>query len=178
MKTRKLNDEVLYPDESPVVLDGAFLEELKRRADANPRRRVRLCAHRDPAEPIHEMMIVHSRMTYVRPHQHRTRIESFQVLEGEADLVLFDERGGVARVIRMGPPASGRPFYYRLSEPIFHTLLIYSPHLVFKEVTNGPFNPKDTVFPDWAPDESRPADVEAYLRGLAEQARVRRESRL
>lgn len=169
MKTRKFNDEVLYPAEQPVVVDRAFVEWLKQEADRNPRRRIRLCTHRDPADLIHEMLIVHARLTYVRPHKHRTRIESFQVLEGEADLVLFDEQGAVTRVIRVGPFGSGHPFYYRLAEPVFHTLLIYSPHLVFKEVTSGPFNPADTVFPDWAPEDSRAADVERFLRELPQR---------
>ncbi|MBP7830249.1 MAG: WbuC family cupin fold metalloprotein [Kiritimatiellae bacterium] len=175
MKTRKFNDEVLYPAERPVVLDRAFVEDLKRQADLNPRRRIRICAHEDPGEPIHEMLIVHAHMTYVRPHKHLTRIESFHVIEGEADMVMFDERGGTARVIRMGPYGSGLPFYYRLAEPVYHTLLIYTPHLVFKEVTNGPFNRCDTAFPAWAPEDGQGAAVEDYLKDL--QERVRRETR-
>jgi len=59
VKTRKFNDEVLYPADKPVVLDRAFVEWLKQQADLNPRRRIRLCAHQDPSEPIHEMLIVH-----------------------------------------------------------------------------------------------------------------------
>ncbi|MBU1910629.1 MAG: WbuC family cupin fold metalloprotein, partial [Verrucomicrobia bacterium] len=90
VKTRKFNDEVLYPGEAPVVLDRAFVEWLKQQADRNPRRRIRLCAHQDPNDLIHEMLIVHAQMTYIRPHKHLTRIESFHVIEGEADVVMFD----------------------------------------------------------------------------------------
>ena len=174
MKTRKFNDEVLYPAEQPVVLDRAFVEELKRQADLNPRRRVRICAHSDPGEPIHEMLIVHARMTYVRPHKHLTRIESFHVVEGEADIVMFDEQGGITRVIRMGPFGSGLPFYYRLAGPIYHTLLIYTPHLVFKEVTNGPFNRADTAFPAWAPEDARADEAARYLAQLEARAKAKR----
>ncbi|MBU1694173.1 MAG: WbuC family cupin fold metalloprotein [Verrucomicrobia bacterium] len=173
MKTRKFNDEVLYPGEAPVVLDRAFVEWLKQQADRNPRRRIRLCAHQDPNDLIHEMLIVHAQMTYIRPHKHLTRIESFQVLEGEADMVMFDEQGAITRVIRMGPYGSGHPFYYRLTEPVYHTLLIYSPHLVFKEVTNGPFNRADTVFPAWAPEDSQPEGAERFMRDLQQKVRSR-----
>jgi len=173
LKTRKFNDEVLYPAESPVVVDREFVEWMKRQSDGNPRRRIRLCAHQDPNDLIHEMLIVHAHMTYVRPHKHLTRIESFHVIEGEADLVMFDDAGGITRVISMGPFASGKKFYYRLTEPVFHTLLIYSPHLVFKEVTNGPFSAAGTVFAEWAPEDSQTAEVERFMRDLREKASAR-----
>lgn len=166
MKTRKLNDEVLYPDETPVLVDWEFVEWLKREAERNPRRRIRLCAHDDPNAIVHEMLIVHAGGTYIRPHKHLTRRESFQILEGTADLVLFDENGNVDRVIAMGPPASGRPFYHRSAQPAYHTLLIHTPQLVFLEVTQGPFNRADTAFPSWAPEDGNQAAVQRYLEQL------------
>jgi hypothetical protein len=54
----------------------------------------------------------------------------------------------------MGAPVTGKPFYYRISEPIYHALLIRSPFLVFHEVTEGPFLREKTEFPEWAPEEN------------------------
>ena len=149
----KESDEVLYPEEDIVTLSASDLEELKRLALLNPRRRIRLCAHRNPQDSLHEMFIIHTNDCYVRPHKHLGKIESMAILEGEVDVVLFDENGDIERVIEMGDPSSGRLFYYRLDKPIYHTLLIRTQFLVFHEITEGPFIREMTEFPDWAPLE-------------------------
>lgn len=150
---RKENDEVLYPTDG-VFLDCNDLVELKRLASLNPRQRVRFCAHRSPDDRLHEMFIVHTRDCYVRPHRHLGKAESISILEGEVDLVLFNADGTVLRVLAMGSPQSGRTFFHRLSEPVFHTLLIRSEYLVFHEITEGPFVRTQTEFPVWAPQDN------------------------
>ena len=66
----------------------------------------------------------------------------------------------------MGAYASGRPFYYRIAAPLFHTLLIRSDVLVFHETTSGPFSRADTVFAPWAPEDGDAAAVRRYLADL------------
>jgi len=139
IKIHKESDEVLYPEEDVVFLQIAETQELKRLASLNPRHRVRLCAHRSPKDSLHEMFIVHMRDCFVRPHKHLGKVESMAVLEGEVDVVLFDEDGSIRRLIQMGTPSSGKVFYQRLADPIYHTLLIRSEFLVFHEITEGPF---------------------------------------
>ena len=153
IKMRQENAEVLYPEEDIVVISASDLKELKRLALINPRRRVRLCAHRSPNDRLHEMFIVHTRDCYVRPHKHLVKAESMAILEGEVDVVLFNENGSIRQVIPMGTPDSGKVFYQRLSDSIYHTLIIRTEFLVFHESTEGPFLRENTVFPEWAPLE-------------------------
>jgi cupin fold WbuC family metalloprotein len=153
IKIRKESDEVLYPEEDVVFLQLAEIQELKRLASLNPRHRVRICAHRSPKDSLHEMFIVHMHDCYVRPHKHLGKVESMAVLEGEVDVVLFHDDGSIRRIIPMGTQSSGKVFYQRLADPIYHTLLIRSEFLVFHEITEGPFMRDSTVFPDWAPAE-------------------------
>lgn len=160
IKIRKESAEVLYPDEQVVFVDSADLDELKRLAQLNPRQRVRLCTHRSPADSLHEMFIVHMRDCYVRPHKHLGKSESMTVLEGEVDVVLFEDDGSIRDVIGMGAPGSGRIFYQRLSDPIYHMLIIRSEFLVFHESTEGPFLRENTAFPDWAPADQGSASAE------------------
>ena len=47
-------------------------------------------------------------------------------------------------IVPLGQPGSGRPFYYRMSKPFFHTLIIRSELLIVHEITNGPFRPEGT----------------------------------
>jgi cupin fold WbuC family metalloprotein len=89
----------------------------------------------------------------VRPHKHLGKPESFHVIEGIVDVIIFDECGDIREVIQMGNYGSDRVFYYRISTPIYHTLLIRSDILVFHETTTGPFNRVDTVFAPWSPEE-------------------------
>jgi cupin fold WbuC family metalloprotein len=157
--------EVRYATDEIVVVDAADVGRLKDAAEETARRRIRLCAHHSVDERVHEMLIVHPIGTYVRPHQHIGKSESFHVVEGDVDVVVFDDLGGIHDVIRMGGFASGRPFYYRIAAPLFHTLLIRSSVLVFHETTSGPFRRADTVFAPWAPEDG---DADAVRRYLAE----------
>ncbi len=169
MLLRELNDEVLVAEGPVVELTALDVADLKRRAAANPRRRVRICAHPDTGDRLHEMLIVHMAGAYVRPHRHLGKSESVHVLEGEADVVLFDEDGAVRDLIPIGPYESARRFFYRLDEPAFHTLLIRSEYLVMHEVTNGPFRREETVFAPWSPEEGDAAGIDDYLRLLDER---------
>ena len=166
MKTKVFNAEVLYPDEQIVKVDQQDIAFLKEQASHNPRQRIRLCAHRDVADTLHEMLIIHAKNTYVRPHKHVGKSESFHVIEGIVDVVLFDEAGAVTDVIKMGEYASGRRFYYRISDPLYHTLLIRSEVLVFHETTNGPFKREDMIFAAWAPDENDQAARDSFINHL------------
>jgi cupin fold WbuC family metalloprotein len=157
---RKESAEVLYPEEDVVNVTAADLDELKKLALQNPRRRVRLCAHRTPQDHLHEMFIVHTSDCYVRPHKHLGKAESMAVLEGEVDVILFNEDGSINKIIQMGTPDSGKIFYQRLSDPIYHTLIIRTPFLVFHEVTEGPFLREKTIFPEWAPAEEGAVAIE------------------
>jgi cupin fold WbuC family metalloprotein len=159
----KENDEVLYPRERFVDLSADVLAFLKSEALKNPRKRIRLCTHQGKDDKVHEMFIVHTRDTYVRPHKHIRKAESLFIMEGEVDAIFFDDSGKVVKKVEMGPISSGKCFYYRISEPIYHTLRINSDTLCFHEVAEGPFNPADTVFPSWAPDGSDEAAWKSFM---------------
>jgi cupin fold WbuC family metalloprotein len=164
MKTplRAQNPEVYYSDAAIVTADDQVIAELKRIAAQNPRLRSRLCTHPDPSSGLHEMLIVHHREAYVRPHRHLGKPESFHVIEGTARVVVFEDDGRIRDVLEMAPYGQGKLCYYRMPDQVFHSILITSEWLVFHETTAGPFDPSRTAFPDWAPDGSNADDVRRY----------------
>ena len=168
MRAHRLNDEVLVAEGPVVELTAADIADLKERAARNRRRRIRVCAHPDVDDALHEMLIVHMAGAYVRPHKHVGKSESVHVLEGDAEVVLFDDDGGVRSLIPIGPYDSSRRFFYRIDEPVFHTLLVTSEFLVMHEVTNGPFRREETVFAPWSPAEDDVPAAAAYSRRLGE----------
>lgn len=171
-KVRQEVPEVLYADQPAPELSRADIDALVREGQALKgagfeRGTIRLCTHRTVEDPIHEMMIVHSRRSYIPPHKHLNKSESSYIIEGMADLVLFNDDGSIAQVVRMGDYASGRSFYFRLSEPIFHTMLVRSERVIFHEITNGPFRREDCIFASFAPARSAdPATQASYLATL------------
>ncbi len=178
MRTRSLNDEVLYTDEPIVAVRRDDVAKLIPQAAEVRHRRVRLCAHRGPLDPLHEMLIVLDRDTYIRPHKHLGKSESFHVIEGRADVVVFEEEGSIREVIAMGEYASGACFYYRLADPWYHGLVIRSDVFVIHETTGGPLDPAQTVFAPWAPPEDASSLRAAYLARLIEQVAARRREGL
>jgi len=163
-KFTRQNDEVFYTASALTDIGDADIAWLKARARATPRRRARICAHPSADASLHEMIIVHEKRTYVPPHRHIGRSESYTIIEGRMRIVLFDEHGGVQNTVALTPPGDGGTFFYRLSGPQFHSMLIDSDWIVFHEVTSGPFDPSTTEFADWAPGNGDPADAQAaYL---------------
>lgn len=165
----KLNSEVFYSKDALTTVNQSNIEYFNHLSSLNSRKRIRLCTHLNQADSLHEMLIVHERNTYVRPHKHPGKSESTHIIEGLVDVVLFDDEGQIERVISMGDYASGKTFYYRMATPIFHTLIIRSEVLVFHEITNGPFDRSATVFAPWAPEDTNVNSVDDFMSNLEKQ---------
>jgi cupin fold WbuC family metalloprotein len=157
---------IFYTDCSFVNFDSSLVSFLKDRARVNVKRRARLCAHPSPDADQHDMLIVSHRDTYVAPHRHLTKSESFLVVEGAATALLFSEDGRNVERLRMGSAGSGLPFFYRMPARQFHSLSIESEFLVFVEGTKGPFRPDDMENAPWAPGPEEFAAGRAFIESL------------
>jgi len=169
MNLHKVNEEVFVSRDSIVRWGDEEISFLKRQAQMNLRKRARICAHKTNEDALHEMVIAISAASYIHPHRHLGKSESFHIVEGEVDVAVFDDGGEIVDVIQLGASASGRCFYYRLSESRFHTLLIRTDVLVVHEVTNGPFARDRTLLAPFAPSEEQADKVRAYLARVSDQ---------
>jgi cupin fold WbuC family metalloprotein len=153
----------VFQAEGPISEIGAGeIDTLKASVKASAKKRARINAHPNGEDALHEMIIAIDRTSYIRPHKHPGKSEAFHIVEGEVDIVIFKDDGVIDRIVPLGAPGSGRSFYYRMSKPFFHTLIIRSVVLIVHEITNGPFRPQETIFADFAPDESETGKAEAY----------------
>ena len=172
MKWIKKNDEVFYPKQTGFMevakLDIDFLIQV---AQINHRQRARYCTHRSVDDEVHEMVIYHKEGTYIRPHKHIGKTESFLLIDGEADVLIFDDEGDLMHVRRIGKYESGKSFYYRIPESCYHAQ-IFRKDTVFHEVTKGPFDRNDTVKASWAPNEKETAMVEKYMDEISESIKL------
>jgi cupin fold WbuC family metalloprotein len=166
MKTTAESFEVLYPAEPDLAPSTSDVDMLKTRAAQSPKRRARLCLHRSRDDALHEMLIVLAGGSYIRPHKHLGIAESLCLLEGQADIVLFDDAGKIQRVFALKPFPSPGHFLHRLDRPVFHTLVVRSDFAVVHEITEGPFKRERTVFAPWAPAETDAEATEKFLKTL------------
>jgi cupin fold WbuC family metalloprotein len=144
----------VYMAPGPIASIGqAEIEYLRSELVGNAKGRVRINLHPDSADNLHEMFIAIRPESYIRPHKHPNKSESFHIVYGEVDIVIFEDDGSIARVVALAAGSHSKPFYYRMSKPFFHTLIIRSDVLVVHEITNGPFVRDGTTFADFAPSE-------------------------
>jgi cupin fold WbuC family metalloprotein len=145
---------------------------IKAAALQSPKGRARINAHPNAADALHEMLIALRSDSYIRPHKHPGKSEAFHIIEGAVDIVVLDDNGAITEVVSLAGSGSGH-FYYRMSSPHFHTLLIRSDILVVHEITNGPFVPGATVFASFAPEEGNAGsanymtELDRRVRGVA-----------
>ena len=169
MNLKQINAEV-YIAQGKVVQFGeeeiAFLKEMASNSD---RKRARICAHKTDKDSLHEMLIVMASSSYVKPHRHIGKSESFHIIEGEVDVVIFNEEGVIKEVVQLGAKGTGKNLFYRLSNSEFHTILVRSEFLVLHEVTDGPFERDKTVWACFAPDEGETLETINYIKKLNEK---------
>ena len=159
-KYTERGEGVYYIEESIAVMGHQHVQFLKSAIKRTAKGRVRLCVHRDESEPIHEMFILVQCGEYIRPHRHHNKPESLCAIEGAAEIVLFSANGDPVRSFSCGVDED--QYYYRISEPIYHTVLVQTPYFIFHETTKGPFRRVDTEYAPWAPSEDDVAGQAEY----------------
>jgi cupin fold WbuC family metalloprotein len=157
---------IFYTDRSFVFLDPSAISFLKIEAKAHTMGRARICAHPNANAEQHDMLIVSHRDTYVAPHRHLSKSESFLIIEGRALVLLFSEDGKDIDKLPMGAADTSRPFYYRMPSRQYHSMSIETEFLVFTESTKGPFRPEDMENAPWAPPPNDAANGRAYIAAL------------
>ena len=163
---REVAHDVYYARHSFAVARDEAAQFIKKVAPTTPRKRCRICFHPNSRALAHEMLIAIHASSYVRPHRHLGKTETLNALEGRVTALLFDDAGGVTERLPMGPYGSGRAFFYRMPENVFHTIVLESEWFVYLETTSGPFEPSLSEAAHWAPTESDPEAGHAYLATL------------
>lgn len=162
----EIGDGIFLADDPIVKIGQDDITFVKHEALRAKTGRARICAHRSNNDSLHEMMIAITSGSYIHPHKHVDKVESFHIIEGEVDVVVLDDDGKVREVVELGDASSARKFYYRLADSYFHTLLIHTDFLIVHEVTDGPFSPERTLLADFAPSEDDPEAGREYLQQL------------
>ena len=153
---------VFHSNQDVTEVGELWFDKLKRHAFEAKMKRARLCLHHSPDDPLHEMIIVFHRDAVIRPHRHTNKSESYHLIFGKLDILLFDDDGALTRVVHMSDaPGKLLTRIYRLSAPVWHSVVVRSEYAAIHEVTNGPFRAEENEFAPWAPSE--PKALRRYL---------------
>jgi len=114
--------------------------------------RSRICVHDDSKDVLHQMCILFSGKSYIRPSCHENVDESFTIIIGAGKYVFFDNQGNYTSDIRLKANAKYIPFYVKVPGNLFHTLIPYSPKILAIESCVGPYEKDRTKFPSWSED--------------------------
>ncbi|MCF8196783.1 MAG: WbuC family cupin fold metalloprotein [Polynucleobacter sp.] len=158
----------VYVANQPISKIGCEeIEFLRSKLNQSKKGRVRINLHHEPSDLLHEMIIAISGESYIRPHKHLNKSESFHIIYGEVDVIIFDDVGHLMEVITLSSNSKIYPFFYRMSKPFFHTLNIRSEILIVHEVTNGPFIEGATLYGQFSPDEGCILEIKIWKENLS-----------
>lgn len=163
---KKKNSEIFYSKKKIEFINYKHINFLKKNVKFAKRKRARICMHNNDKSKLHEMIIILSKNTYIRPHKHLNKAESLHVIEGSADVIFFDNKGNVLKKERLGEKKRNTNFYYRLSSSIFHTFKIRSKYFIFHESTQGPFIKSKTKYADWSPLEKDILKAKNFMKSI------------
>jgi cupin fold WbuC family metalloprotein len=153
------------------VFTSQTLDELAKKANANPRLRQHKNIHISYQDPCQRLFNAIQPGSYIRPHKHATdpRDEMLVPVRGLMALVTFNDDGEVTEVVRFGSEKYGAECAVGVELPssTWHTVVALVPVCVLLEVKAGPFDPnqpKDLA--PWAPEEGS-HEAGLYLQYLA-----------
>jgi cupin fold WbuC family metalloprotein len=173
LEVTRFSSEVLFSRNRVLRLQDMDIAALKDMAIKNRRKAVRLCTHKDIDAVVHEMFLVYGKDMYVRPHKHLNKAVSFLALEGEADVLIFDNAGCLVDIFPLGGYGSKYPFYGRLEENIYYCQYVRSEIFVFHEVIGGPFIDAENVWAEWSPEKQYLKEGREFLERKIESYKTR-----
>jgi cupin fold WbuC family metalloprotein len=169
LRMERISEEAYQCKDELIYLRRTDIDRLKEDVPLTKRKRIRVLVHPSSDHDLHEMFVVYTKATYVRPNLHIGKDESLHILEGEADFVFFDETGLVIAVIELSAEDKNKDFFIRVPQGVYHTIIMRSEMLVIHESTPGPFVPSDTVWAQWAPADSDVKACEIFCAQLEDQ---------
>lgn len=162
----KITEGVYYFHKVKPFIDNNVLEFLINDSLKNKLKRSRICTHKKPRSKIHEMFIAILKDSYIKPHKHLTKDESYLLIKGKLEIVIFNEKGRIKEIIYMSSTGKHKKLYFKVPKNTMHTIVIKSKYVVIKEVTEGPFNKKNDVFANFAPNENQKIKIKTYYKKL------------
>jgi cupin fold WbuC family metalloprotein len=156
----------------PIIkISSLLVDHLTRQAKLNTRLRLHHNFHADYGDPVQQLANSIGINSYIRPHRHALdpKSECLIALRGSFSLIVFDDQGMVADVIKFGSESyanADSSFGVIIPPGVWHTVMALTWDSVLFEIKAGPFDPLNAKeFAPWAPPEESP-EATLYLEDL------------
>ena len=147
------------------LITEELLNTVTQQAQESPRLRMNHNLHESMDAPIHRLLNALEPGTYLPPHRHRDKVETYLVLRGSLMAYFFDDEGKVTKKTCLNP---GKGMYgLEIPAGTWHGIVVQEPGTVIFEVKSGPYAP---LAPEdlgaWAPAAADKEAAAAYMAEL------------
>lgn len=142
-----------------------LLDAVTEQAKQSERLRMNYNLHETLDAPIHRMLNALEPGTYLPPHRHLAKEETYLLLRGSLTTYFFDDAGRVIEEVLLDP-LKGR---YGLEIPagVWHTIVAHESGTVIFEIKQGPYQPLGVnELAPWAPLPADKDNVAKFLQLL------------
>tara|TARA_B100000795_G_C22572093_1_gene350492 strand:+ start:136 stop:705 length:570 start_codon:yes stop_codon:yes gene_type:complete len=165
LEDKKAKSLSFFCKNSQVLINDVIINELKEVSRLHNNANCRVCLHNSPESLHHDMIILETKDSYLRPHKHiYSSGETFHVIEGEMGVFTFDDKGNVS-----DSPLLQKGDVYRVPKKVYHALFPISEYVIYHENKVGPFlGQKDNIYADWSPEKDDLDGVKIYKKNHLE----------
>lgn len=149
------------------LITEELLDAVTSQAKENPRLRMNYNFHATMDAPIHRLLNALEPGTYLPPHRHRDKEETYLVLRGSLLACFYDEAGDVTERALLNP-SEGK---YGLEIPpcTWHSIVALESGTVIFEIKKGPYSPLSPEdLASWAPAASDEEGAKAFMKRMLE----------
>jgi cupin fold WbuC family metalloprotein len=150
-----------------IRITNEFIDKVVEQARTSPRLRMNYNFHPELSDPVQRLLNALEPWTYIRPHKHFTKEESFVLLRGTVLAVVFNDDGTIRdhAVLSTSSGILGVEF----EENSYHMLTSLETGSVVYEIKEGPFIPHtEGSSAPWSPKEGIPEAKEFLLKVFRE----------
>lgn len=149
------------------LITEELLDNVTAQAKENARLRMNYNFHETMDAPVHRMLNALEPGTYLPPHRHSDKEETYLVLRGRLMAFFYDEEGNVTEKICLNP-LEGR---YGLEIPprTWHSIIALESGTVIFEIKKGPYQPLSPEdMATWAPAPDDVEGIKAFVERMLE----------
>jgi len=157
-----------------IKITSELIDNVISQARISPRLRMNYNFHPELSDPVQRLLNALEPWTYIRPHKHTTKEESFVLLRGTILAVSFNDDGTIRDHAILGQKTGIQGIEFE--ENCFHMLTSLETGSAVFEIKEGPFVPHtEGSSAAWAPKEGTPEAREFLAKVFRELGIVLRQ---
>lgn len=149
------------------LITEELLDAVSAQAKENPRLRMNYNLHATLDTPIHRLLNALEPDTYLPPHRHADKEETYLVLRGSLLVFFYDEEGNVTDKACLSSIKGNLGL--EIPPGTWHSIVVLESGTIIFEIKKGPYQPASTEdLASWAPAPSDEEGVKDFIKRMLE----------